>query len=186
MSRRIIVDVDGVLGNWTSSYLRLYEQMGGRIPGTWAWTEFNAHKNLPDYEKYNARIWKDSTLFWHIAPILGAIRALYNLNRKRSVYIATAVPAIHHDTRSEWFREWFPFIHRQRQLIFTGSKHLLQADVMVDDQPRFLNGWAAHNPGGQPVLILGAWNKELPVPENTLRFHRFSQWVEWELKRADL
>jgi len=156
---RILIDVDGVLGDWQRSYLTLYRELGGRKPRSWAWKRFRSHEDLPDFKQLDPHIWRSRSLFEDLEVYPGVRPALYRLNQKHSVYFATALPPEHHKVRDKWFEENFPFIYRQRQVIYSNAKWILKADVHIEDQPQRLAPWLAKNPEGRGYLVNHLWNR---------------------------
>jgi 5'(3')-deoxyribonucleotidase len=155
---RILLDVDGVIADFIGAYMSTYEDMGGRVPDDWAWTEWDAMSTLPDQD-IAEMVWQHPDLFRRPRLFEGARKQIAYLNDNHAVVFVTAVPHRHIEARSNWFKRVLPFIHRKTQIVFTPNKHFISGDVLVEDNPGNLAAWILYNPDGLGILIRGTHNK---------------------------
>lgn len=158
MKKVILIDVDGVIANFVDAFMYLYRFHGGEVPDDFVWNDWDSMDTLPD-QMARENVWRDRDLFWTPKPYDGAIDALMALNDKFDVRIVTAVPHIHVQTRSEWFKMYASFIHGKKQMIFTSDKSLIRGDYFVDDYLPHVRDWISVNLN--PAYLVGRpWNKE--------------------------
>ena len=127
---RIAVDMDGVIANTTEQFLRFDERDFGRrrtleeIMGKPEGVAF------PKGKEYVRR--KD---FFRTAPVMDdSQNILSQLNERYEVFIVSAATEFPQSLfeKYEWLSEHFPFI-TWRQMVFCGSKIIVEADIMIDD-----------------------------------------------------
>ena len=97
-------------------------------------------------------------------------RVIEALQGRYEVYIATAAMEVPTSfvAKYEWLMEHFPFI-APAQIVFCGDKSILQADYLIDDNPRQLRRF-----GGQGILY------ESPHNINVTGFKRVKNWLAVE------
>ena len=154
---RILVDVDGVIANFVSGFMYLYAEKGGEVPEGFEWTHWDAMDDLPNQD-VRVKVWDDTDLFWILKPYPGAIDALEKMNARFDVRIVTALPHKHIETRSAWFKQYAPFIHRKNQMIFTNDKSVITGDILIDDNVGYVKSWLAAG-NSNAVLIDRPWNQ---------------------------
>lgn len=155
---RILIDMDGVICDFVSTFMLLYRNGGGIVPDGFEWTHWSAMDDLPSQD-VRAEVWRDPNLFWIQKPYKGAIMALEALNDAYDVRIVTALPHMHIKYRSDWVEHYAPFIHRKNQMIFTNDKSLIQADVIIDDHLPHVYNWIRANKG-TGVIVDRPWNRD--------------------------
>jgi len=135
MKSQILVDMDGVLADVYSQFIKLeYKESGTelKIENLHGITEEEA---FPSFDKHVR-----SKGFFRTAPVIkNSIEGLSYLNDKYKVLIvssATEFPDSLTD-KHQWLNEFFPFIKWQ-QMIFCGTKESIKGDVMIDDHPKNL------------------------------------------------
>ena len=119
MSKRIFIDMDGVIANFDKA---AKEQGNGKRPDLYV-----------DYRNLD------------IIP--GAVEAVYTLNKDFDVFIASTPPWTRPEVwghKKEWLEDYFPYL--KRKLILTHRKDLLIGDILIDDsrfrgQPDFKGKW---------------------------------------------
>lgn len=82
--------------------------------------------------------------FSNVRPIQGAVEGVEALRAAgHSIYFVTARchPVSFHDTRV-WLKRYFPWIDKQRHLILAYDKEVIYGDVLIDDKPKTLLGYA--------------------------------------------
>ena len=156
---RILLDVDGVIADFTGAYIEIYKRMGGRVPGTWAWDTWDAMDRLPDQMVAKA-VWDHPDLF--SVPVLywGARKQIAHIHDRHDLFFATALPHRHVEARSNWFKSQLPFIHRKNQIVFTPQKYLVKGDVLVEDNTEYLAAWIREYPDSVGILIRHQYNED--------------------------
>jgi 5'-nucleotidase len=127
---RIAVDMDGVLADAYSQFIKKHEEEFGEkllIKDLIGKAEFEVFPN--------GRSYVTAPGFFRDLPIIeNSQRVLAKLNEKYEIFIvssATEFPASLTEKQS-WLTDHFPFIE-WRQMVFCGSKEIVAADVMIDD-----------------------------------------------------
>jgi 5'-nucleotidase len=149
--KRLIVDMDGVLADVYQQLLHLHQKETG-IQLTK--TELAGR---PEYEVFpQGRRHVNSPGFFRQAPVMpGSIEALQALNKKYDLFIVSAAMEFPGSLieKYNWLAEHFPFIHWQ-QIVFCGSKTVVDGDIMIDDHFKNLDGFK-----GQTILFTQAHNE---------------------------
>ena len=94
---------------------------------------------IPEHDGLVTEILREPGFFRHLKVMPNAQEVVEKLNQQYDVYIATAamdVPTSFHD-KYEWLLEHFPFLDPQH-FVFCGRKNIINADYLIDDNPRQL------------------------------------------------
>ncbi|MCC8990706.1 MAG: 5'(3')-deoxyribonucleotidase [Staphylococcus sp.] len=94
---------------------------------------------IPEHDGLVTEIHREPGFFRHLKVMPNAQEVVEKLNEHYDVYIATAamdVPTSFHD-KYEWLLEHFPFLDPQH-FVFCGRKNIINADYLIDDNPRQL------------------------------------------------
>jgi 5'(3')-deoxyribonucleotidase len=127
---RIAVDMDGVIANVIEQMFRYDEKDFGRRK---TWEE--AIGKLESEVFPNVREYIFSKGFFRAAPVMeGSREIIYELTKKYEVFIVSAATEFPQSIaeKQEWLNEHFSFISWQ-QMVFCGSKTIIEADIMIDD-----------------------------------------------------
>ena len=166
MNKRVIVDMDGVISDIYSQFLK-YEL-----------DDLNIQQSLQDvtgkmeYEAFaNCEKYLHSPDFFYDAPpIENSIDVLEEINRKYDLFIVSAAVeyplSLHEKVR--WLDKHFPFIKWQ-QIVLCGSKQPISGDVMIDDHFKNLDFF-----GGETLLYSQPHNLE----RSEGRHKRVNSWEE--------
>lgn len=131
---RLIIDMDGVLVDMLSS---LVEQYNHEFAKSMTVADITQWK-LPDGMH---EIFKRPGFFRHLKPYDGAVEAIKTLGRNHRIVIATdclGISCIKED-KEVWLRAHiWPYIQGAE---FTGEKHLIVGDLILDDGPHHLAAW---------------------------------------------
>ena len=158
---RILVDVDGVLADFTGSFLRCYRLYGGEVPDGWQPSTWTCIDRLPSVGARKAA-WEHPDLFRVMEPLPGALDALWHLNHDHDVRLVTHIAApwgVHVPARMRWLERHCRFLDTTRQVIVTSEKDVVSGDVLVDDYPANLRRWLRANPDGSGALVNQPWNQ---------------------------
>ena len=128
--KRIALDMDGVLADVYSQFLKMHlEEHGKEL--TWADVEgVSEREAIPDIMKY-----VNSEGFFRNVPLMPGCQKYVNLlNEKYELYIVSAAMEFPLSLAEKqlWLNEHFPYI-TWKQIVFCGSKEIISADIMIDD-----------------------------------------------------
>jgi len=136
----ILVDMDGVLGDFVTSFLSAYHKAGGMgepsRPIQWTFID-----ELDPIAVDEA--WRDPGLWLHEHPYPGAFAGLRALHERHSVYVVTDPgphPMIAIPAKLRWLgthAPWFP----QRRLWPISDRSKIMADILVDDRAENVREW---------------------------------------------
>ncbi|WP_346236357.1 5' nucleotidase, NT5C type [Niabella insulamsoli] len=166
--KRIAVDMDGVLADCFEQFVRYeYAETGVRK------TEKDGLGKTEDETFEHARVYLYQPGFFRGMPVIAnSQQVLKKLNDRFEVFIVSAATEFPQSLieKQEWLNEHFPFITWQ-QMVFCGSKALIDADVMIDDHFKNLDSFK-----GRTLLYTQPHN-ELA---STGKHKRVNNWLEIE------
>lgn len=156
---RILVDMDGIITNlldpWLAEYNLRYDDCIGREDIR----SFDVHKYVR--KECGHKIYyiiKEPGLFRDLEPLPGALTGVQALiDSGHEVLIATSPSGP--DSAKEklvWVWEWLGL--GRRKVILMHNKHLLDADVLIDDKPTTIKAWVAK--GGYSATIAHPYNRD--------------------------
>lgn len=143
---RICVDMDEVMADTLAEHLRRYNQtfdeeltpddLVGK--GLWGYA--------PQDRQLQLRAFLDAEDFFEdLALMPGSQAVLQQLSLRFEIFIATQAMAVPNSLgpKYRWLQRHFPFIP-PNNYVFCGSKAILRADYLIDDQPRNLLQFEGH------------------------------------------
>ena len=164
--KRILVDMDGVLADVYSRFYELHEADFGKrlsLQDTIGLKEEEAFPNLLK--------WVNSKGFFKSIPLMaGSFDGLRKLNENYDVIVvsmATEFPESLTD-KQLWLTEHYPFIS-WKQIVFCGSKDIIQADIMIDDHLKNLDRFK-----GETIMFTQPHNMNI----KNHRHKRVDSWTE--------
>ena len=128
--KRIAVDMDGVLADVYSQFLKLHSEEYGKELTMENVEGIPEREAIPGILKY-----VNSEGFFRNAPLIPDCQKYISLiNEKYKLYIVSAAMEFPFSLSEKqlWLNEYFPFITWQ-QIVFCGSKEIINADIMIDD-----------------------------------------------------
>ena len=164
--QRLIVDMDGVLADIYAQYLELEESESGirrSLESLNGKLESDVFKNIERYLHTKG--------FFRNAPVIvGSDRALNLLNSQYEVFVVSSATEFPHsfNEKFDWLAEHFPFLSWE-QIVFCGSKSIVQGDIMIDDHFKNLDNFR-----GRTLLFTQPHNFGLPEKGHT----RVYSWEE--------
>ncbi|MDB5274411.1 MAG: 5 nucleotidase, deoxy, cytosolic type [Chitinophagaceae bacterium] len=166
--KRIAVDMDGVLADVYEQFFKLDERDTGTRKTR---ASVAGIKELEAFPHGHQHVLSDD--FFRTAPVMAdSQRILEALNKQYEVFIvssATEFPKSLSEKQA-WLGEHFPFIS-WRQMVFCGSKTIVQADIMIDDHFKNLDHFT-----GQTILFSQPHN----ILADAGRHQRVKTWMEIE------
>jgi len=156
---RILIDLDMTVADLLGTLIPLHNEENGddfTIERMLTW-EIQDHCRPGTADKL-VQLFARQGLFWTLKPLPGAVEAVKELNENHDVYIVTA--AEHPSGFSEkarWVHEYLPF-SQKRRFILAHDKHLIRADVLIDDKPATIQAMRAEQPFARTYGILYPYN----------------------------
>ena len=169
--KRICVDMDEVMADAVSEHLKRYNREFNEqitladLEGKWLWdvVDSSRHATLEGYMR--------SRDFFAVLEVMPeAQRVMAALQEHYEVFIATAAMEVPTSfvAKYEWLGRHFPFIS-PAHIVFCGDKSILQADFLIDDNPRQLRRFQ-----GQGILYHSHHNVAVTG------FPRVKNWLDVE------
>ena len=166
--KRIAVDMDGVLANVYQQFSDMHAaEYGETIP----WKEMDGKPEAMVFP--NIRKYVNSKGFFLTAPLMeDSQRVLHDMNERYKIFIVSAATEFPNSLTEKqlWLNEYFPFITWQ-QMVFCGSKEIINADIMIDDHFKNLDFFP-----GDTFLFAQPHN----ILANSGRHKRVASWSEIE------
>lgn len=167
---RIAVDMDGVLADVAEQFLRYHERDFGERKSL---AEVAGVEELDAFPHSRKHVYEPG--FFLTAPVIPESQeVLKALNDRFDVFIVSAATEFPQSLpeKQVWLGQHFPFISWQ-QMVFCGSKTIIQADWMIDDHFKNLDHFS-----GDTILF--------SQPHNLLRengrHRRVRGWTEvWDI-----
>ena len=127
---RLAVDMDGVLADVYEQFFRYDERDFGKRRSLEDVMGVEERKAFPYINEY---VYTKG--FFRTVPIVkDSIEILTEVNKNYEVFIVSAAMEFPQSLpeKLEWLNEHFPFL-QWRQIVFCGSKAIIDADIMIDD-----------------------------------------------------
>jgi len=158
---RIAIDMDGVLADTMEQFFQFDERDFGKRRSVEEVIGKPESLAFPKAKEYVRR--KD---FFRSAPVMKeSSEILSQLNKQYEVFIVSAATEFPQSLfeKYEWLSEHFPFIGWQ-QMVFCGSKTIVEADIMIDDHFKNLDFFKGHTIlFSQPHNLLQSSNRHRRV-----------------------
>ncbi|MDR3142567.1 MAG: 5'(3')-deoxyribonucleotidase [Tannerellaceae bacterium] len=164
--KRILVDMDGVLADVYSQFLKLEADETGVLRNRDETNGKLESEAFPFYEKHVR-----SKGFFRTVPVMkGSVEGLEYLNGKYEIIILSSATEFPQSLSEKelWLNEYYPFID-WTQMVFCGRKDVVSGDIMIDDHPKNLNFFP-----GEKIIFTQPHNIRLIVPN----CKRASDWDE--------
>jgi len=128
--RRIALDMDGVLADVYQHFFDMDEKDFGRRR---TWEEVAGKKEGDTFPHVRKYVYTEG-FFRNLKVVSGSQEVVKELNTRYDLYIVSAATEfpLSLPEKQSWLSEHFPFI-TWRQMVFCGSKQIIQADIMIDD-----------------------------------------------------
>lgn len=177
LRQRVLLDVDGVIADFTGFYLDCVEQTTGRRYVHDDVTEWSISKALGlsnrERAETEALIERPGAAL-KIRELPGAVDAVKQIMALADVYFVTS-PWDSNPTWSHDRREWLllRFGDLGKRVVHTNCKEVVVGDLLVDDKPDNLIAWSKDPRNGVPVLWDHPSNRGVEVDWS---IRRLSSW----------
>jgi 5'(3')-deoxyribonucleotidase len=164
--QRLAVDMDGVLADVYEQFFRYDEKDFGKRKPLEDVIGVEERKAFPHMMRY-----VHEKGFFRTAPIVrDSIGVVAQLNKNYELFIVSAAMEFPQSLpeKLEWLNEHYPFITWQ-QIVFCGSKTIVDADIMIDDHFKNLDHFK-----GTTILFTQPHNQL----KNAGRHKRADAWQE--------
>jgi len=163
----IAVDMDGVLADTVSHFIRYYEaETGEQVDPK---TLLGVPENIMLPDKTAVRRYVHTPGFFRNPPLIkGSVSAIKSLMEDFNVFIVSAAMEFPLSLfeKKQWLEEHFPFIS-WKNIVLCGDKSIIKADYLIDDHLKNLDNFA-----GKPLLFTAAHNVYVNL------HHRLNNWDE--------
>lgn len=166
MKKRVLVDMDGVLADVYSQFIKYEQKESGTIINIDKAKGVDETEAFPNVDKHL----REPGFFRDLRVMEDSIAVMEYLNSKYEVFILSAAMEFPNSLREkyDWLAEYFPFITWE-QIIFCGSKKAVTGDYMIDDYPKNLDAFQ-----GEKLLFTQPHNQSLNNPD----YKRIHSWKE--------
>ncbi|MFN2974144.1 5' nucleotidase, NT5C type [Terriglobus aquaticus] len=159
----VAIDMDEVMADTVAAHISRYnEHFGERLTkadleGKWLW------QVVPSDRHDQLSAFLDEPDFFGDLPLMpDAVRVIERLSKTHDVFIASAAMEVPHsfNAKYRWLKQHFPFLP-QSNYVFCGTKSILAADFLIDDNPRQLRAFR-----GQGLLFSSPHNEQVDADAN--------------------
>lgn len=172
----IAVDMDEVMADTVLEHLNRYNREFGEslrkadLQGKWLW------QVVPSDRHDRLSAFLDDPEFFADLPLMpDAIRVLERLSHDHELFIASAAMEVPRSFQAKfsWLQRHFPFIGPSHY-VFCGTKSILRADYLIDDNPRQLRAF-----GGKGILYSATHNRTIDAAA-----HGWTRVADWPAVEA--
>lgn len=168
--QRIAVDMDGVLADVFEQFLNWDEKDTGKRKKR---EELIGKPELEAFPLVKKYVYAEK-FFRSVSVIKDSQQILSSLNDKYDVYIVSAATEFPQSLseKQAWLNEYFPFLS-WKQMVFCGSKKIIQADIMIDDHFKNLDNFT-----GQTTILFSQPHNLLHDPGRHIRVNDWQEIAE--------
>ena len=165
--KRLLLDVDGIIGNFTKLYLDcLLEGTGIKKmeDDVDQWDIATALEITPEQDAMAWNILSLPHRAFNIEPYPYAVDAVKVFATLFDVYFVTSPtdsPTWVYD-RNQWLRQYFGNLGKK--VVHTTQKHICGGDYFVDDKPGAAAEWQEHNQNGVGIIWDRLYNRDVKGP----------------------
>jgi hypothetical protein len=178
---RLGIDLDGVVANFTQGWMDFYNRDFGAslvFEDSQRWNDVVDLTHFEDIDQFwdwSSRL-DGRSLFWHLTPFPGAVKALQELQSEgHSIVILTQKPAFAVEDTREWVkREGIP----ASEVHVIDEKWRVDCDVYLDDGPLVLPELVRHRPDRLVCRYVRPWNTPVAGAVDVRDFVEFRAQVE--------
>lgn len=167
--KRILIDMDDVMAETGLKILKTYNELFAttHTPSDFDDKPFESIFDLHNYSIVRQEILKPG-FFLDLEVKKDAQRVIEALNSKFDVYIVSAATEFPNSLpeKVSWLNEHFPFIG-WKKMVFCGYKHMIKADIMIDDHTKNLDYFE-----GETKLLFNALHNQ--------KVENYTRVMNWE------
>jgi 5'(3')-deoxyribonucleotidase len=179
---RILLDMDGILVDLLNPWIEAYEKehlgLHMKIEDVYSWdlhkcTPYPMENDTTIYDIINRPGW-----FRNLKPQPGAIEAVEKLTDNNECFIASSPsgPDSYKD-KAAWIYQYFPTL--KNNIILTKAKHLIKADVLIDDSPANAEAYRKAWPESKILTIRYPYNSGCEFYDVIANNYKFPE-AAWE------
>ena len=178
---RILIDIDGTVLDSLPVWLGILNDRYG-LNGTpaditrWELDKCPPYDTLSENQIYG--VLNEESFHDRLCHFEGAPEAIKRMHENgQEVYFVTARNGqVSVRAAQKWFKEHYPYLRRDR-LVFCGDKHIIKADLLIDDRAENLTDYMSHWPYAKATGLRTAYNQTLAV-SSFWPFQLHSNWSE--------
>lgn len=176
MTNLILVDMDGVLADWETEYVRTHREL---FPDRYI-SEVGTRTEFRTSEDNTLEVWAHEGLFRRMRPYAGIRQAFSEMGSELDAEIRIcSSPSYKNRTclrdKTDWLTDYVGEQYA-RTAIFTKDKTLVQADYLIDDNPSITG---LYEPVWQHIVFDQPYNQKVVGP-------RIKSWDRWREGFSDL
>lgn len=139
--QRIALDMDGVMADIYQTFFDWDEKDFGRRRTI---EEVAGKREKEIFPRIREYLYREG-FFRNVPVIADSPQVVKELNQKYDLYIVSAATEFPQSLSEKqgWLNAHFPFLGWQ-QMVFCGSKQIIQADIMIDDHFKNLDHFTGH------------------------------------------
>lgn len=168
--KRILIDMDDVMAETGLKILKTYNELfaTAHSPSDFDDKPFEAIFDLHNYSIVRKEILKPG-FFRDLKVKKDAPEIIEELFSRYDVYIVSAATEFPNSLAEKvaWLKDHFPFIGWQK-IVFCGYKHMINADIMIDDHTKNLDYFE-----GETKLLFNALHNQ-----TVEKYTRVNDWKE--------
>ena len=167
--KRLLIDMDHVMADITSQYIKWYQDATGIKIERDSLLGKPEDLAFPEPQLIRQFVYKPG--FFRTAPVMpGSQDVVSKLNELYDLYVVSAAMEFPQSLteKFQWLGEHFPFVS-WRQIIFCGSKKAIWGDYMIDDHLKNLDHFK-----GEKLLFSATHN----INTHANGYKRVNNWAE--------
>ncbi len=152
--KRVLVDLDSTVADILTPWVAINNEEYGDDLTVDKITTWDMHEHAKKARHKTYEVLTRPGFFRNLPIYDGAAAALEKINADHDLYIVTAAeygPSA--SEKLEWVKEHLPFVGK-KHVVITHAKHLIKADVFVDDAPHNALAYRDAHPSAE---IYGLW-----------------------------
>lgn len=166
--KTVLLDCDGVIADFVTSYLALLNRFGGTNYTNDDVSDWDIVECLrtPKHVEDAANSLISYDFCRGLSALSGAADGVKELMKVSDLYIITSPWGGCKgwtNAREEWLYQYCGI--KSGRILHGSAKHLLDGDIFVDDKASTVHKWAATHPGRTAVIWDQPWNRNAEVPD---------------------
>lgn len=162
MSKRVLLDVDGVLCDFIGRTFSDLAKYGGPAHTADDLKDWDIHHLLgTEHDALLEHIWHAKDFVTSLDPYPGAAEGIDRLRTlgHEVYFVTTAMHTAEHWVweRCHWLKKHMGA--RGNDILFVAHKHIVEGDMLIDDKPSNVERWDEHHPRKLAVLWDQPWNR---------------------------